>query len=63
MEYGEQAKGTCMFLETINKYVMQPLTITDCKKGFLVPEAKSFFSSCDKRLDYMREIGDWVQHS
>ena len=63
MEHGEQAKGTCMFLETINKYIIQPLTITDPNKGFLVPEAKPFFSSSDKRLDCIREIGDWVQHS
>ena len=63
MEHGEQAKGTCLFLETFNKYVMQPLTTTDPNKGFLVPEAKPFFSSRDKRLDCIREIGDWVQNS
>ena len=43
MEYWEQGKGTCIFLEIINKYVMQPFTITDCTKGFLAPEAKPFF--------------------
>ena len=58
MEYGEQAKGTCMFLEAINKYIIQPLIIADSNKDFLVPEAKPFFSSSDKRLDCIREIGD-----
>ena len=63
MEHGEQAKGTCIFLETFNKYIMQPLTIADPNKVFLVPEAKPFFSSSDKRLDCIKEIGDWVQQS
>ena len=58
MEYGEQAKGTYRFLETFNKYIIQPLTVTDPNKGFLVPEAKPFFSSSNKRLDCIREIGN-----
>ena len=60
MEHIEQSKGTCLFLETFNKFVMQPLTTTDPNKVFLVPEAKSFFSSREKRLYCVKEIGDWV---
>lgn len=63
MEYREEGKGICMFLETFNKHIMQPLTIADPNKGFLVPKAKPFFSSSEKRLDCIAEIGDWVQHS
>ena len=58
IEYREQVKETHMFLETRNKYITQPLTITDSNKGFLVPEAKPFFSSSNKRLHCIREIGD-----
>ena len=42
---------------------MQPLTTTDLNKGYLIPEAKTFFSSNDKRLDHMIEISDWIQNS
>ena len=62
MGYGEQAIGARMFLETFDKHIMRPLAIADPNKGFLVPEAKPFFSSIDKRLDCIVEIGYWVQH-
>ena len=63
MEHGEQAKGTHFFLESFNKHVAQPLTITDPKKGYLIPEAKPFCSFSDEMLQHMKEIADWVQHS
>ena len=63
LECGEKAKGACKFLAFTNKHTTQPLTATNPKKGHLMPKAKTFFSSKDKRLDCMIETSDWMQNS
>ena len=63
LEFGEQAKGTCLFLEFMNSYVIQPLLITNSHKVKKCKYASPFFTSADPRLLHFKEIADWSQDS
>ena len=59
-QHGDEAIGTCEFLEMFQDYITQPLLTVSTSKGVKVKEASVFCSKDDMRLKCFHEISSWL---
>ena len=59
-QHGNEAIGTCKFLEMFQDYTMQPLLTVSASKGNKVKEATVFTSKDDIRLKCFHQISSWL---